>query len=87
MKKPATKSYALRIDAQLVKPLQELKKQNRRSLNAEINATLQEDEIRKLFQGMEIEIETGPPGRFSTFANAEMQRWGKIVRDSGIKPE
>lgn len=56
-------------------------------LNTEINASLQEDEIRKLFQGMEIEIETGPPGRFSTFANAEMQLWGKIVRDSGIKTE
>jgi hypothetical protein len=34
------KNYALRIDAHLVKPLQELKKQNRRSLNAEINAAL-----------------------------------------------
>jgi len=41
MKKAAAKSYALRIDAQLVKPLQELKKQNRRSLNAEINAALE----------------------------------------------
>ena len=41
MKKPTTKSYALRIDGPLVKPLQELKKQNRRSLNAEINAALE----------------------------------------------
>jgi hypothetical protein len=41
MKKSGAKSYALRIDSQLVKPLQELKKQNRRSLNAEINAALE----------------------------------------------
>src|SRR5215472_4160238 len=41
MKKTTTKSYALRIDGPLVKPLQELKKQNRRSLNAEINAALE----------------------------------------------
>jgi hypothetical protein len=41
MKKVTTKSYALRIDGPLVKPLQELKKQNRRSLNAEINAALE----------------------------------------------
>jgi hypothetical protein len=41
MKKSGAKSYALCIDAQLVKPLQELKKQNRRSLNAEINAALE----------------------------------------------
>jgi hypothetical protein len=41
MKKSSAKSYALRIDAQLVKPLQELKKQHRRSLNAEINAALE----------------------------------------------
>jgi hypothetical protein len=41
MKKVTTKSYALRIGALLVKPLQELKKRNRRSLNAEINAALE----------------------------------------------
>ena len=41
MKQATTKSYALRIDGPLVKPLQELKKQNRRSLNAEINAALE----------------------------------------------
>ena len=41
MKKATTKSYALRIDGPLVKPLQELKKRNRRSLNAEINAALE----------------------------------------------
>jgi hypothetical protein len=39
--KTTSKSYALRIDGPLVKPLQELKKQNRRSLNAEINAALE----------------------------------------------
>jgi hypothetical protein len=41
MPHPAPKSYALRIDGALVKPLQALKKQNRRSLNAEINAALE----------------------------------------------
>jgi hypothetical protein len=41
MKKTQTKSFALRIEGPLVKPLQELKKQNRRSLNAEINAALE----------------------------------------------
>ena len=41
MKRTTTKSYALRIDGPLVKPLQELKKRNRRSLNAEINAALE----------------------------------------------
>jgi hypothetical protein len=41
MKKTAAKSYALRIEPQLVKPLQDLKKHNRRSLNAEINAALE----------------------------------------------
>src|SRR5580765_460291 len=40
MKRSTAKSYALRIDGPLVKPLQELKKRNRRSLNAEINAAL-----------------------------------------------
>jgi hypothetical protein len=40
MPKTGTKSYALRIEGPLVKPLQALKKQHRRSLNAEINAAL-----------------------------------------------
>ncbi|HEX6510856.1 MAG TPA: hypothetical protein VF157_01040 [Chloroflexota bacterium] len=39
--KTKEKSYALRIDALLVEPLQKLKKHNRRSLNAEINAALE----------------------------------------------
>jgi len=42
MKPGKNKSYALRIDAPLVEPLQKLKKQNRRSLNAEINAALEQ---------------------------------------------
>jgi hypothetical protein len=41
MPKASTKSYALRIEGPLVKPLQALKKQHRRSLNAEINAALE----------------------------------------------
>lgn len=41
MKKSKPKSYALRIEAHLVEPLQKLKKQNRRSLNAEINEALE----------------------------------------------
>ena len=56
-------------------------------LNSEINAVLQQEDIRKKFQALEIEIETGPPARFSSFAKAEMELWGKIVRDAGIKAE
>ncbi len=40
--KSKAKSYALRIEAHLVEPLQKLKKRNRRSLNAEINAALEQ---------------------------------------------
>lgn len=40
--KQKSKSYALRIEAHLVEPLQKLKKRNRRSLNAEINAALEQ---------------------------------------------
>lgn len=42
MKSSKGKSYALRIDAHLVEPLQKLKKRNRHSLNAEINAALED---------------------------------------------
>ena len=41
MKRDKAKSYALRLEVGLVDPLQRLKKQNRRSLNAEINAALE----------------------------------------------
>ncbi|MHB8618162.1 MAG: hypothetical protein ACYDAG_01100 [Chloroflexota bacterium] len=42
MKNTKGKSYALRIEAHFVEPLQKLKKRNRRSLNAEINAALED---------------------------------------------
>ncbi|MGH2366182.1 MAG: hypothetical protein ACRDHX_16240 [Chloroflexota bacterium] len=40
MEQGKSRSFALRIEAHLVDPLQKLKKQNRRSMNSEINAAL-----------------------------------------------
>jgi hypothetical protein len=63
MKQTASKSYALRIEAALVKPLQELKKQNRRSLNAEINAALEAWIERARVPGHESEASLIAPDR------------------------
>ncbi len=41
MKDAKEKPFALRIEARLVEPLQKLKKNSRRSLNAEINAAIE----------------------------------------------
>jgi hypothetical protein len=61
MKQTTGKSYALRIEAQLVRPLQELKRQNRRSLNAEINAALEAWIARSLKPGTTSEATANAP--------------------------
>ena len=56
-------------------------------LNAEIAKILRTQEARDWFaeQGGEPIIET--PEEFAAFIKSEHSRWGKIIREAGIKPE
>ena len=56
-------------------------------LNAEINAALQDETLKKQFESMEIEIDTGPASKFTAFAAKETEVWGRIIRENQIKAE
>ena len=56
-------------------------------LNREINAVLQEPEVRAQLQSRDIDIDAQTPEQFSAFLASEIRTWGKIVRDIGIKAE
>ena len=56
-------------------------------LNNEINAALQDASLKKQFEAMEIEIDTGPPSKFTAFAQKEAEFWGQVIRENQIKAD
>lgn len=56
-------------------------------LNQEINTILQDPEVKQRFDAISLEIDPGPPSKFAAFLEFSSKGWGKVVRDSGIKPE
>jgi tripartite-type tricarboxylate transporter receptor subunit TctC len=56
-------------------------------LNAAINAALQLEDVRSRLTGAGIEIQGGTPEHFGNVIKAEVEKWGKIVKEAGIQPE
>ena len=56
-------------------------------LNAEINAVLDSPEVRKLFDADGAVFVRMSPGEFGKFFEAELEKWGKVVKEANIKPE
>jgi tripartite-type tricarboxylate transporter receptor subunit TctC len=54
-------------------------------LNAEIRRILATPELRKRLADQGTEVRAGPPEELSRFIRAEIPRWAKVVRDSGVK--
>lgn len=63
----------------------ETPKQVVQKLNAEINAALQDQDVKNRLAGLEFEIAGGTSEKFGEFIGAETKNWGKVVRDAGIK--
>jgi tripartite-type tricarboxylate transporter receptor subunit TctC len=57
------------------------------TLNKQINAGLADDKIRSKLVDLGYIVVTGSPADFGTFIAAETQKWGKVIRDAGIKPD
>jgi tripartite-type tricarboxylate transporter receptor subunit TctC len=56
-------------------------------LNAEINRALAQPDLRERFAAMSVEIVAGTPEAFARYVNAELKRWGEVVRAAHIRVE
>jgi len=56
-------------------------------LNGAINAALKQDDVRARLGGAGIEIQGGTPEEFGAVIKAEIDKWGRIVKQAGIQPE
>jgi tripartite-type tricarboxylate transporter receptor subunit TctC len=56
-------------------------------LNTAINAALKLEDVRARLTGAGIEIQGGTPEYFGNVIRAEVDKWGRIVKEAGITPE
>ena len=56
-------------------------------LNAEVNKALEAPDLREKLLAQSYEPLGGPPERFAEAIRADMERFGKVVRDGGVKVE
>ena len=57
------------------------------TLNKQINAGLADDKIKTRLSEIGTVVQGGSPVDFGKFIAAETEKWGKVIRDAGIKPE
>ena len=57
------------------------------TLNREINAGLADPKIKAQLANLGGTVIAGSSADFSRFIAAEVEKWGKVVRTAGIKPE
>jgi tripartite-type tricarboxylate transporter receptor subunit TctC len=56
-------------------------------LNAEINAAMQQPEVRDRLLAQGAEPLSGPPDALRKLLAHEREVWGKVIRDAGVKPD
>jgi tripartite-type tricarboxylate transporter receptor subunit TctC len=56
-----------------------------RKLNAGLNEVLRQPDIVARFKSLNIDFKENTPQEFRSFVVAETEKWGKVVRDAGIK--
>lgn len=55
--------------------------------NREIVKILKQPDVRKKLQDMEFEIVASSPKEFGEWISSEIKHWGKVIKDTGAKPE
>ena len=56
-------------------------------LNREINVVLKDEDLRGKLAAQGIRIDPGTPEELAAEFNDELAKWGKVIRDAGVKPE
>jgi len=56
-------------------------------LNEEINAALKQPEVASKLAGQGIEVRIGTPEAARVFIEGQVETWGKVVKDNGIKSD
>ena len=56
-------------------------------LNGEIIKVLNSVDVKERFAKQGVEVRTSTPEQFSTFLRSEVDRWGKVIREAGIKAD
>ena len=56
-------------------------------LNRELNAVLNEKDLRERLAGLGAEVVTGTPREFADYIAREIPKWSKVVKDSGARAE
>jgi tripartite-type tricarboxylate transporter receptor subunit TctC len=56
-------------------------------LNAEIGRLLNSAEVKERFRKQGVEVRTSTPEQFGEFLRSEVARWGKVIREAGIKAD
>jgi tripartite-type tricarboxylate transporter receptor subunit TctC len=54
-------------------------------LNAGLNATLRHPDVIERFEALNVEFRENTPEEFGAFVRAEMEKWGRVVREANIK--
>lgn len=54
-------------------------------LNAGLNAVIRQPDISQRLKGLNVEFRENTPEEFRTFVAAEIEKWGRVVREANIK--
>jgi tripartite-type tricarboxylate transporter receptor subunit TctC len=57
------------------------------TLNKQINAALADDKIKERLNAIGVVVRGGSAADFGIFIASETAKWGKLIRDAGIKPD
>ena len=58
-----------------------------RRLNAEMAKTLADPQVRKRLASVSIEPLGGTPQEFDAYLKSEIERWGKVIREGGVRAD
>jgi tripartite-type tricarboxylate transporter receptor subunit TctC len=56
-------------------------------LNRDFTAALNDDDVKASFAAQGAKGLGGTPAELAAFMKADYDKWGKVVRDAGIRPE